>query len=45
MVVETYDEWQVTRRHLSDISMAELRKPIATNKSADKPLAEQRPIA
>lgn len=45
VVIEAHDEWQVTRRYLPEISMAELRKVIAAKQSADKPLAEQRQIA
>ena len=45
MVIEAHDEWQVTRRYLSAISMAELRKVIADKQSAAKPIAKQRQIA
>ena len=45
VVIEAHDEWQVTRRYLSAISMAELRTVIADKQSAAKPLAKQRQIA
>lgn len=44
VVIDAHDEWQVTRRYLFEISMAELRKVIAAKQSADKPLAEERQI-
>lgn len=37
VVIEAHDEWQVTCRYLSDISMAELRKVIAAKQAADNP--------
>ena len=45
VVIEAHNEWQVTRRYLSDISMAELRKVITNKDNAAKPVAEQRQIA
>ena len=44
VVIEAHNEWQVTRRYLSDISMAELRKVITNKDNAAKQVAEQRQI-
>ena len=38
-------EWQVTRRYLSDIFMAELRKVTTAKQNAPEPVAEQLQIA
>jgi hypothetical protein len=43
VVIEAHDEWQVTRRYLSDTSMDELRAVIA-NKHAAAALAKQHQI-
>lgn len=46
VVIEAHGECQVTRRFLSDISMAELRDIIAVkHNAANQPVAEQRQIA
>src|SRR5258708_16740326 len=34
VVIEAYDEWQITRRFLSDVSMDDLRAVIATKPAA-----------
>lgn len=45
-VIEAHDGWQVTRRYLSDISLAELCNVIAAKHAAiTEPLAEQRQSA
>lgn len=36
VVIESHDEWQVTRRYLSDVSMDELRAVIARNRSRQR---------
>lgn len=40
VVIEAHDEWQVTRRYVSDTSMDELRTVIAAKQHATKELAE-----
>lgn len=44
VVIEAHDEWQVTRRYLSDVSMDELKEVIA-EKTAAAALAKQHQIA
>lgn len=43
--IEAHDEWQVTRRYLSDISMAELKKIIAAKHQATHQVDAPRQIA
>lgn len=46
VVIEAHHEWQATRRNLSDIYMAELRKVInAKHAATAKPVTEQHQIA
>lgn len=49
VVIEAHDEWQVTRRYVSDVSMDELRKVIADKERAaattTEALAKQHQIA
>ncbi|MEO9330666.1 IS256 family transposase, partial [Gordonia aurantiaca] len=45
VVIEAHDEWQVTRRYLSEASMAELRTVIAAKQAAAEPVAKQHQIA
>ncbi|MDV8009636.1 IS256 family transposase [Rhodococcus sp. IEGM 1318] len=49
VVIEAHDEWQVTRRYVSDVSMDELRKVIADKEraaaTATESLAKQHQIA
>lgn len=40
VVMEAHDEWQVTRRYVSDVSMDELRAVIAAKEHATKQLAQ-----
>ncbi|WP_419773394.1 hypothetical protein [Gordonia alkanivorans] len=44
-MIEAHDEWQVARRYLADINMAELRKVIAVKHQAARQVDAPRQIA